>query len=115
VEYGTFSTESGNEAMSRLLQRAPDIDAVFAANDLMAVGAMRAIRDSGRAIPDDVAVIGFDDSDTAASAEPPLTSVAQDVERAGALMAELLLEYVGGETTPRQEVLPTHLVVRTST
>jgi DNA-binding LacI/PurR family transcriptional regulator len=114
VEYGTFSTESGNESMTRILQRAPDVDAVFAANDLMAVGAMRALRDAGRVIPDDVAVIGFDDSETAASAEPPLTSVAQDVERAGHLMAELLLERVGGATTPRQEVLPTHLVVRTS-
>jgi DNA-binding LacI/PurR family transcriptional regulator len=114
VEHGTFSMESGNESMTRILERAPDVDAVFAANDLMAVGAMRAIRDAGRTIPDDVAVIGFDDSDTAVSAEPPLTSVAQDVERAGYLMAELLLERVGGATTPRQEVLPTHLVVRAS-
>lgn len=114
VGHGTFSAESGTECMSRLLEQVPDVDAVFAANDLMAVGAMRALRDAGRVIPDDVAVIGFDDSDTARSAEPPLTSVAQDVERAGHLMAELLLERIGGATSPRQELLPTHLVVRAS-
>jgi len=114
VEHGLFSTESGTECMARLLERAPDLDAVFAANDLMADGALRVLRDSGRAVPHDVAVIGFDDSATASRTEPPLTSVAQDVERTGYLMAELLLELVGGATTPRQEVLPTHLVVRAS-
>jgi DNA-binding LacI/PurR family transcriptional regulator len=101
--------------MQRLLARAPDVDAVFAANDLMAVGALRALRDAGRSVPDDVAVVGFDDSETASSAEPALTSVAQDVERTGHLMAELLLEQVAGATEPRQEILPTHLVVRAST
>ena len=114
VEPGTFSTESGIDGMQRLLERAPDLDAVFAANDLMAAGAMRVLRDSGRTVPDDVAVIGFDDSETARTSEPPMTTVAQDVERAGSRMAELLLEQVGGATGPRQEILPTHLVVRAS-
>ena len=114
VEHGTFSMESGNESMARLLAQEPAVDAVFAACDLMAAGAIQALTLAGRRIPDDVCVIGFDDSDTAVSAEPPLTSVAQDVERAGYLMAELLLEHVGGATSPRQEVLPTHLVVRAS-
>lgn len=113
VEPGTFSAASGHAAMLRLLERVPDLDAVFAANDLMAVGAMRALRDAGRGVPDDV--VGFDDSDTARESEPPLTSVAQDVERAGFLMAELLLEQVGGATESRREILPTHLVVRAST
>ena len=115
VEPGTFSAESGALGMQRLLARVPDVDAVFAANDLMAVGALRALRDAGRSVPDDVAVVGFDDSETASSAEPALTSVAQDVERTGHLMAELLLEQVAGATEPRQEILPTHLVVRAST
>ena len=114
VEHGMFSTESGQEAMDALLDRAPDLDAVFAANDLMAVGALRSLRLAGRTVPGDVAVVGFDDSDTAHRSEPPLTTVAQDIERAGYLMAELLLERVGGATTPRQVVLPTHLVVRES-
>jgi DNA-binding LacI/PurR family transcriptional regulator len=114
VEAGTFSAESGAVGMRRLLERAPDLDAVFAANDLMAVGAIRTLRDAGRAVPEQVAVVGFDDSETARSAEPALTSVAQDVERTGHLMAELLLEQVGGATAPRREILPTHLVVRAS-
>jgi DNA-binding LacI/PurR family transcriptional regulator len=59
-------------------------------------------------------VVGFDDSETARSSEPPMTTVAQDIERAGHRMAELLLEQVVGATEPRQEILPTHLVVRAS-
>ena len=114
VEPGTFSTESGQAGMARLLERVPDVDAVFAANDLMAVGAMRTLRDAGRRVPDDVAVVGFDDSETARTSEPRLTSVAQDVERTGYLMAELLLEQVGGASEPRREILPTRLVVRAS-
>ena len=114
VEPGMFSTESGVAGMARLLERVPDLDAVFAANDLMASGAMRVLRDAGRSVPDDVAVVGFDDSETARTSEPPMTSVAQDVERAGFLMAELLLAQVGGASEVRQEILPTHLVVRTS-
>jgi len=114
VQPGLFSTESGVAGMTALLGRVPDLDAVFAANDLMASGAMRVLRESGRSVPGDVAVIGFDDSETARTSEPPMTSVAQDVERAGYLMAELLLEQVGGATEPRQEILPTHLVVRAS-
>jgi len=114
VEPGMFSTESGVAAMQRLLARAPDLDAVFAANDLMASGAIRVLRESGRTVPGDVAVVGFDDSETARSSEPPMTTVAQDIERAGHRMAELLLERIGGASEPRQEILPTHLVVRAS-
>lgn len=114
VAHGGFSVESGQERMAELLARDPGIDAVFAANDLMAVGAMRVLREHGRTVPDDVAVVGFDDSETARQSVPPLSSVRQEVERAGHRMAELLLELVGGATEPRQEVLPTHLVVRES-
>ena len=114
VEQGMFSTESGVTGMQRLLEREPDLDAVFAANDLMAAGAIRVLRDAGRSVPGDVAVVGFDDSETARTSEPPMTTVSQDIEQAGHRMAELLLEQVGGATEPRQEILPTHLVVRTS-
>ena len=65
VEPGMFSSESGVTGMQRLLERVPDLDAVFAANDLMAAGAIRVLRDAGRAVPGDVAVVGFDDSETA--------------------------------------------------
>lgn len=114
VEPGQFSIESGYDGMRALLIRVPDLDAVFAANDLMAVGALRALQESGRSVPEDVALVGFDDSDSASGAQPALTSVKQDVEGAGHLMAELLLAQVGGGAGPRQEILPTHLVVRDS-
>jgi len=114
IEPGMFSTESGVVGMARLLDRVPDLDAVFAANDLMAAGAMRVLHDSGRGVPGDVAVVGFDDSETARTSEPPMTTVAQDIERAGHRMAELLLEQVAGATDPVQDILPTHLVVRAS-
>ena len=62
IGYGDFSQASGEHAMTRLLERRPDLDAVFAASDLMAAGALRALRDRGRAVPGDVAVVGFEDS-----------------------------------------------------
>jgi len=112
VAQGAFTVESGGEAMRTLLQRAPDVDGVFASNDLMAMGALHALRDAGRRVPDDVAVVGFDDI-VAADAEPALTTMAQDVSGFGSTMATLLLEQLGG-AQPRHVRLPTTLVVRDS-
>ncbi|MFD8819397.1 substrate-binding domain-containing protein, partial [Streptomyces sp. NPDC059627] len=79
-------------AMGELLDRCPDVDAVFAANDLTALGALRVLRERGRRVPEDVAVIGFDDVlPVAEQTEPPLTTVRQDIEEMGRLMARLLL------------------------
>lgn len=114
LEPGNFSSQSGSTAMEALLERAPDLDAVFAANDLMAIGAMQVLRDAGRAVPDDVAVVGFDDIDAASHASPPLTTVAQDIDAMGRRLAELLLLELGGGGAPQQEILATHLVVRSS-
>jgi DNA-binding LacI/PurR family transcriptional regulator len=72
------------------------------------------LRDHGRRVPDDVAVVGYDDVEAAATSSPPLTTVAQDIEGTGRRMAELLLARLSGDDTPRQEVLPTQLVVRAS-
>ncbi len=91
VEHGDFTQAGGEAAASRLLARAPDIDALFAASDLTAFGAMRAIRSSGRRIPQDVAIVGFDDIDLAASTEPPLTTVRQQTILQGRAMVRLLL------------------------
>lgn len=89
---GAFTPESGARAMAELLERRPDLDAVFAANDLMASGALRVLKERGRRVPDDVALVGFDDMDSVAeSTDPPLTTVRQDVEGQGRLMARLLL------------------------
>jgi DNA-binding LacI/PurR family transcriptional regulator len=92
VVRGNFTTESGERAMAELLELAPDVDGVFAANDLMAIGALRVLHDRGRAVPDDVALIGFDDSEPARLARPRLTTVAQPVEEMAARMTTILLD-----------------------
>ena len=94
VETGDFSEDSGQQAMRALLEREPDLDAVFAANDLMAVGAMRALREAGRRVPDDVAVVGFDDSPLSRVTDPPLSTVRQPTDEMGRRMAELLLQLI---------------------
>jgi DNA-binding LacI/PurR family transcriptional regulator len=113
VAHGSFTIESGQRAMHELLARDCDIDGVFASNDLMAIGALRALEDAGRRVPHDVSVVGFDDI-VAADASPALTTMAQDVEGFGATMATLLLEQLGG-AEPRHVRMPTKLVVRQST
>ncbi|WP_369264199.1 LacI family DNA-binding transcriptional regulator [Streptomyces sp. R35] len=122
VAEGDFTPAGGERAMRELLERRPDVDAVFAANDLSASGALRVLRERGRRVPDDVAVIGFDDMlPIAEQTDPPLTSVRQDIEEMGRLMARLLLrrldrgtgeESLGGD--PSSVVLPTTLVRRAS-
>ncbi|MEW2116671.1 LacI family DNA-binding transcriptional regulator [Streptomyces sp. NPDC005474] len=111
-----FTPAGGERAMRELLDRCPDLDAVFAANDLSASGALRVLRERGRRVPEDVAVVGFDDMlPVAEQSDPPLTTVRQDIEEMGRLMARLLLGAVvpaGG--APSSVVLPTTLVRRAS-
>ncbi|AXG78001.1 LacI family DNA-binding transcriptional regulator [Streptomyces paludis] len=114
IAVADFSEEGGRRAMAGLLARRPDLDAVFAASDVMAAGARQALRAAGRRTPDDVALIGFDDSAVARHMDPPLTSVRQPIEEMGRAMAELVLAVVAGESGPRHLVLPTELVVRES-
>jgi DNA-binding LacI/PurR family transcriptional regulator len=114
VEAGDFSEESGALAMARLLQRAPGVDAVFAASDLMAAGALRALRSAGRRVPEDVAVVGFEDSAIAAYAQPPLTTVRQPIEEMGRQATRLLLARAAGEATGMHLILDVELVVRAS-
>ncbi|WP_393058270.1 LacI family DNA-binding transcriptional regulator [Streptomyces sp. LN549] len=110
-----FSEEGGVRAMRELLARRPDVDAVFAASDLMAAGARQVLREAGRRIPDDVALVGFDDSSVARHMDPALTSVRQPIEEMGREMTRVLLQEIAGENTERpQIVLPTELVVRDS-
>jgi DNA-binding LacI/PurR family transcriptional regulator len=115
VAYGHFSETSALDATRDLLARRPDIDAVFAASDPMAFGVMRAIKDAGRRIPDDVAVVGFDGSPLARTTDPPLTTVHQPVEAMGREMARLLLARITGEPVAQPEVILTpDLVIRDS-
>lgn len=95
VEIGDFTTGSGERAAERLLERHPDIDGLFVASDLMALGAMSIIRRSGRRVPEDVAVVGFDDIDLAQFAEPRLTTMRQHTVEQGRLMTRVLLSTLG--------------------
>ncbi|GAB3983756.1 LacI family DNA-binding transcriptional regulator [Actinoallomurus acanthiterrae] len=115
VAHGDFSEESGERGMRELLDRAPDLDAVFAASDPMAVGAMRVLKERGIHIPREVAVAGFDDSSTARHSDPSLTSVHQPLEAMGREMARLLVARIRGEEIEHPVViLDTHLVARES-
>ncbi|MDJ0379699.1 LacI family DNA-binding transcriptional regulator [Streptomyces sp. G-G2] len=127
IAVGDFTEEGGRRAMRELLARRPGLDAVFAASDLMAAGAGRELRAAGRRIPEDVALVGFDDSSVARHMDPPLTSVRQPLEELGATMTRLLLERIaeagagsgaggpdGSASRPRGVVLPTELVIRQS-
>ncbi|MFI5999388.1 LacI family DNA-binding transcriptional regulator [Streptomyces sp. NPDC051366] len=119
IAEGDFTAEGGAHAMAGLLERCPDLDAVFAANDLMATGALRVLRERGLAVPGDVALVGFDDAELVAeTSDPPLTTVRQDIEGMGRLMARLLLRTLnkvqGERSVPASVVTPTALVRRTS-
>jgi DNA-binding LacI/PurR family transcriptional regulator len=115
VETGDFTEEGGAAAMGRLLERPGDpVDAVFAASDLMAAGALRALRAAGRRVPEDVAVVGFEDSAVARYAQPPLTTVRQPIEEMGRQATRLLLAQVAGEAGGMRLILDTELVVRAS-
>ncbi|MFJ6385684.1 LacI family DNA-binding transcriptional regulator [Kitasatospora sp. NPDC092039] len=115
VATGDFTEDGGRRAMRELLERRPDLDAVFAASDLMAVGALAVLRARGLDVPGDVALVGVDDSPVARHLDPPLTTVRQPIERMGRTMAGLLLRQIAGEDAePSRLVLPTELVVRQS-
>lgn len=112
---GDFTQGGGTACMRRLLDEHPDLDAVFVASDLMALGALFALFRAGRRVPEDVAVVGFDDSSSALACDPPLTTVRQPVEAMAEEMARLLLKQVaaGAERVPSVVFHPT-LVVRDS-
>ena len=113
VAEGDYRRAGGGAAMAALLAAAPDLDAVFVASDLMADGALAALEQAGRRVPEDVAVGGFDDSTIAASTRPSLTTVRQPWDRISAEMVRLLLSQISGQP-PASVILPTELVHRAS-
>jgi DNA-binding LacI/PurR family transcriptional regulator len=112
---GDWSARSGHELALRLMDDAPDVTAVFVANDQMALGALRALHESGRRIPQDVSVVGFDDIPEAPYFTPPLTTVRQDFDEMGRRGLRLLLDTIAAPDAPpaHHEVVP-ELVVRAS-
>jgi DNA-binding LacI/PurR family transcriptional regulator len=114
VGVGDFHRASGETAMQQILQREPQIDGVFAASDLMAAGAIRVLRSAGRTVPDDVAVIGFDDVELAQHTEPPLTTIRQPVADVVRIVTEMLIRQIHGGPPEDPVVLSTTLVVRES-
>lgn len=113
IAYGDFTEESGYEAMQALLPQRPD--AVVVQSDAMALGASRAIRDAELSIPDDIALIGYDDLPPALLAEPLLTTIRQPIQRKGMIATETLVDMLQNPDQPTQHIiLPTELIIRAS-
>lgn len=113
LAYGDYSHESGIAAMQRLLEQSPDLDAVFVNSDLMAIGAINVIQNSGKRVPEDIAVVGYDDLSLANYNNLPLTTVRQNIPLAGRLLAQNLIQYIQtGVVT--NVTIPVELVVRKS-
>jgi DNA-binding LacI/PurR family transcriptional regulator len=113
VTYGDFSNTSGAEGMRRLMAQAPDLDAVFVNSDLMAIAAMKELREMGKRIPEDVAVVGYDNLTLTEQCTPPLTTVDQNIHLSGRLLAQNLLQFLQTRIVTHVSV-PVELVVRQS-
>ncbi|WP_236685272.1 LacI family DNA-binding transcriptional regulator [Demequina salsinemoris] len=111
---GDFTALGGAQAMRELLARYPEVDGVFVASDLMASAALPVLLDSGRRIPEDVAVVGYDDSPHAVQGPVQLTTVKQPSEAMGREMADILLDVLAGNERPWSTILPIELVERDS-
>jgi len=114
VEDGDFTADAAAAAMQRILDSGAEFDALFIASDLMARGALSVLARAGVRVPEDVAIIGFDDSPVATSVRPPLTTMRQPSHAQGQEMADMLLSLLAGGTPAHVSILDTELVVRAS-
>jgi len=114
VQGGDFTEEAGHVALTRLLEKNPDIDGVFVASDLMAAGALQALRAAGRRVPQDVAVVGFDDAPLARHTSPALTTIRQPLDEMVAQTSEMLFRQVAGASRTEHVIVPTSLIKRKS-
>ncbi len=113
LAHGDYSFASGMTAMQRLLAQAPDLDAVFVNSDLMAIGAIKVIQENGKRVPEDIAVVGYDDLPLAVYNNLPLTTIRQNIPLAGKLLAQNLVQFIQtGVVT--NVTLPVELIVRES-
>jgi DNA-binding LacI/PurR family transcriptional regulator len=113
VVYGEFCSAAGTAAMQQLLQQAPGLDAVFGNSDLNAIAAIEAIRQCGKQVPQDIAVVGYDDLSIASYSQPPLTTIRQNIPMAGKLLAQNLIQLLKTGVVS-QITMPVELVVRQS-
>lgn len=115
IVQGNFVADSGRDAIQTLLDvRSEKFDALVAANDRMAVGAMRELQNRGFKIPNDMALIGFDNIEESRFTPPPLTTVEQPLFEQGKLAVRVLLDHLSGKQVPEQTILPAKLVIRQS-
>lgn len=114
VEDGNFTADAGGAAMQRIIASGAEFDALFIASDLMARGALASLARAGLRVPDDVAIVGFDDSPVATSVRPNLTTMRQPSHAQGERMADILLSLLAGGKPPHVTVLETELIVRDS-
>lgn len=113
---GDFTYDCGRRGVQQALDAGLKFDSIFAHNDLSAGGAIQAVRETGRNVPNDVSVVGFDDIPYAQHTEPPLTTVHQPMRQMGQAAARMLMGYFGGQPLSEEpKVLPTTLIVRSST
>jgi LacI family transcriptional regulator len=116
VVEGDFTFDCGRLAVKQAIASDLDFDAIFAHNDLSAGGAIQALRELGRRVPGDIAVVGFDDVPAAIHTDPPLTTIRQPLRQMGATAARMLLSQLAGARLPQEPtVIPTTLVIRGST
>lgn len=114
IGHGSFTRESGVQAMHEIILSGAAFDAVFAASDLMALGAIHLLRQAGMRVPEDVAVIGFDDIDAARFSDPPLTTIRQPIHEIGVTLARQVVALAAGEEVGDAVLLPTELIIRES-
>ena len=113
VTYGRYSSDEAGERMIKLLEDHPDLDAVFANSDLMAIAAMKILQVNGRRVPQDVAVVGYDNLTITGITTPALTSVSQNISVVGRLLAQNLIAYLQSGMISNVTV-PAELVIRSS-
>lgn len=114
IQYGDFHEESGYLAMKKILAKKPYPEAIFAASDLMALGALRAIKEEGLRVPQDIRLIGCDDIAACRYSEPKLTTVKQDKEKFGKLSAYMLNDLINGKTGLKPVLIDSELIIRES-
>jgi LacI family transcriptional regulator len=115
-DYGDWTEQWGRRATERVLEAHPDIDAIVAGSDLIARGVLDALRDAGREVPTDIAVVSFDNwEQLVVGARPQLTSIDMNLEHLGRLAARELFSAIGGQATPGLRNVPVRLVTRDST